>query len=486
MISLTRERFFYRLSWVLLVLLLFITVFGSFLMPHHISPADRKPFEWQMVNGVRKMISPPYPPGSEFWFGSDHRGFDILSLILNGAKYTLGFAFAVTLVRFVIALPIGLYSGAKGRFRSVISTLQLVSSSVPPLLFVYPAMYGLYQAFGLGRGAAPFSKNDILFVEILFGLLVVIGVFSLAHQFAERAAFYSGKEYVISSKTMGASTTRIIFRHLVPHLRPEILFSFLTDFVQMLFLIGQLAVAGLFLGGGEMVVIDPDSHPASVYVLTQIGEWGGLIAYGSKVMRSAPWIVAAPGLFYTSAILILSFFSLQMQKRLTHPHFYKTKTLVQNKPALAFMGAVMVTCAAMLLWVPNKAPQPVVAKALVEMSASEKLQEAAKHVPQGEIDSIKDRATSVMKYLGEGNVQYASAYVFSDSPPPTQAFQKWSEALTKRGYHFDKIGEVKLISADAFMEFQAEVLVKDKNGKAETWYLIMVGNSVEKTKGGPQ
>jgi hypothetical protein len=234
------------------------------------------------------------------------------------------------------------------------------------------------------------------------------------------------------------------------------------------------------------VMIDPDSRPPIQYVLTQIGEWGGLIAYGAKVLRSAPWIVAAPGLFYTSAILILSFFSSQMQKRLTHPHFYKTKPLVQNRPALAFLGAVAVSCAAVLLWMPSKAPVEVMAKVETKINASERLQKMAKQVSQSSIDTMTDQAASVMKYLSEGNVQYATAYVNSESPSLNQPFEKWANALTKRGYHFDRVGTVKLTAADFFLEFEVEVLVKDQSGKQETWYLIMDGYNVVKTKGGPQ
>jgi peptide/nickel transport system permease protein len=344
-----KDRWLYRIACTLLLLLLFVVVFGSYIMPHHVDHDHRLLYDWQVVDGVKKRVHAPFAPSDRFWLGTDHRGYDLLSLLINGAKYTFFYAFLVTVLRFAVGLPIGLWAGVTGRFRQILSTLQMVTSSVPPLLFIFPTMYGLKLIL------PPADREPILFF-----LLVLFGVFQVAHQFSERAAFYNDKLFITASRLMGASPWRLVFRHLTPHLRPEILFAFLTEMVQVLFLFGQLAVVNIFIGGGEVFEItDASTFTKAVTIeLTTSGEWGGLIAYGIQVMRVYPWIVLYAGAFFTAGILILSFYANQLQKRLANPLVYRSLPFVQNKPRLVLVGAVAAACLLLVILSPNKAPQP--------------------------------------------------------------------------------------------------------------------------------
>jgi peptide/nickel transport system permease protein len=308
----------YLLSWALLLLLVFVGLFGSDLMPYELTPENKEPFRYAIINGQQKEVLPPFPPDSKHWLGTDHRGYDVLSLLLNGAKYTLLFTLFVTIARFLFAIPIGLFSGATGKGRSIISTLQLITSSVPAILFVYPTMYELIRTFELNQGLPADDPRVMLFTGILFILLVMIGVFPLAHQFAERSRYFNGKLFIEASRTMGASTTRIVFRHMMPHLRPELLLAFLTEIVQVLFLMGQLAILNIFIGGGEKVVLAEGSKFTAevAFLMTNSGEWGGMIAYGARFIRNFPFLLVSSAAFLTASILILLFFINQLQKRM--------------------------------------------------------------------------------------------------------------------------------------------------------------------------
>ncbi|HEU4963965.1 MAG TPA: ABC transporter permease subunit, partial [Bacilli bacterium] len=225
----SRERLQYHLAWALFWLLAFVAVFGPYLMPHQIDASQKTPYLVVQDHGVSKMINAPFPPSADHWFGTDHRGLDVLSLLLNGGRYTLGFALVVTLTRFLIAVPLGLYVGTTGRGRGLLDTLGSLFSSVPLLLILFPMFFGITRALQINNGLNADDPRLLLFTQLLFGALVLLGVFQPAQQFAERAVFYSGKLYITASRSLGASNTRLVFRHLVPHLRPEILFTFLTD-----------------------------------------------------------------------------------------------------------------------------------------------------------------------------------------------------------------------------------------------------------------
>jgi ABC-type dipeptide/oligopeptide/nickel transport system permease subunit len=467
--SIRKARLMYCLSWALVLLLCFVAVFGSYLMPSPITEEHKIALQKQVIDGAVKMVAPPFAPSSDHWLGTDHRGYDILSLLLNGAKYTLGFALAATLVRFLLAIPLGLFAGAKDKGRNWLSTMQLITSAVPPLLFLFPTMYGLKQVL-------PQEEQDL----VLFALITVLGVFQLMNQFADRAHFYSGKLFIAASKTLGASTSRIIFRHLLPHLRPELLFALLTDFVQVLFLLGQLAVVSIFLGGGEWYVID-DGPPRVIITLTMNGEWGGMIMYGIKTLRSYPWILITSGLFLTVSILILTFFSRQMQKRLSQPHIYQTKPLLQNKPLLGTWALVSTVCIALLLFGTNKAPvhnQPE--PSVATTNAPAQMAMAPKDKPTFDEALVRknmyDSAKQFFSYLHDNRWDYANLLLYantigpitSETEQPSAPFDKWLTAFASKKYQFLEVGTL----TPEGETYKAELKIQGPNGP-ESWYMII-------------
>lgn len=421
----------YRLAWFLFLLLLFVAAFGSYLMPHTIGPDDKIAMTYISKTGEKIFTRTPVEPNADFWVGTDHRGFDILSLILNGAKYTLGFVLGVTLLRFLIALPLGLLAGVRnGWIQKTVHALQLVLTSVPPLLFIFPLAYGIYRALGLNGGIPANDPKNIGFMLIVFFLLVFVGVFPLANQFAERARYYSGKLYISAARTMGASTGRIVSRHLLPHLRPELVFAFIMEFVQALFLLGQLAVFSIFIGGGEPFQVD--DRPPTYIPLTNTGEWGGLIAYGVRFIKPYPWIILTVGTFFTASVLILSFFAKQLKQRLEQPYLYQSKPLLRiqtfelKKGALAMTALTVAAAALLVTTVPNKAP---VFKTQADIKQEQVDQKTAMEQLQHEIETS---AGTFLTLLGQGNWDEAKKHLSPElqaTPDAPEPFATWMAGL---------------------------------------------------------
>lgn len=305
-------RIRYATAWALLLLLAAVVAFGGYVKPYSLNPEVKISFEKRLVNGEEKYITPPFPPDSKRWLGTDHRGYDVLSMLLNGAKYTLGFAMAVTLARMAMALPAGLAAGTTGRGRTLLSTLQSIFSAVPPLLFVFPGLAGLYRSLAISTGLPPGNPNLVWFAFFAFLLMVVVGIFPMAHHMSLRASFYAAKPYVAAARTLGAGSPRIIRRHILPHMKEEIVFAFLTELVQVLFLMGQLGVLGIFLFGGELYDLDFGAYSI---LLTQTGEWCSILSYGAVMIRMYPWIVFSAAAAFMLSILILQFFLSELKRR---------------------------------------------------------------------------------------------------------------------------------------------------------------------------
>src|SRR5262249_935133 len=95
----TSKWFYFPCFLILFIVLL--AAFGSLVKPHGLTEADRIRLVIERVDGVLTYEGAPLTPRSEFWLGTDHRGFDLLSLLLNGLKYTLLYAALLTALRFL-------------------------------------------------------------------------------------------------------------------------------------------------------------------------------------------------------------------------------------------------------------------------------------------------------------------------------------------------------------------------------------------------
>jgi peptide/nickel transport system permease protein len=226
-------------------------------------------------------------------------------------KITLGFALLITAARFAIALPLGLFVGLSGRGKKIVSALQWVTSSIPAIIFLFPLLYGIYNALQLDSGLPVTHPYQLIFSKIVFVSLTAVGIFPIAHQFGERGRFVSGKLFILASKQLGASSFRLMFRHLIPNLRSEIEFAFLAEFVQVLFLLGQLAIFGIYIGGG----INLDYEDNGKVHISSTGEWCAMIDYGIHFISYYPGIILCVGLFFTITIFILQFFLSQLKRQ---------------------------------------------------------------------------------------------------------------------------------------------------------------------------
>lgn len=304
----------YYAAWAIAILLLLIALFGGWIKPHGITPADKINLIPAQVDGKLKYLKPPFAPDSTYWLGTDHRGFDILSLLLNGFKYTLGTALTVTVFRFLFALPWGLWSGTTGRGENALRTMQWIISAVPAFIFLFPPLYGMYFGLKLNLGVKANPHYIMMFTMLFFVMVTFLGIFPLAYQISQRAKHYNEKLFVEASRLMGGGPLHTIRRHIMPSMRFELLFQFLSEFVQVLFLLGQLAVFNIVVGGTETLEYG-DFGVDYVIPVTITGEWCSLIAYGAKYVRLYPWIIVSAGTFFTAVILALQFLLSQLKKR---------------------------------------------------------------------------------------------------------------------------------------------------------------------------
>jgi len=211
-----------------------------------------------LEGGLAQRLEPPSPAHV---MGTDSQGRDEYSRVLFGAQVSLVAGVASVVMGVAIGGTIGaLAGGVGGKLDSVLMRVVDVLLAVPGILLAI----GIVAFLGRGLPQIMFAVavvNVPIFARILRGSLLSL----------------RESDYVTASRSLGASGTRILLRHLLPNsLSPLIVAATLALATAI------IDVAGLgFLGLGP-----PDPRTP---------EWGTMLTDSTKFIRQAPWLLLFPG-----------------------------------------------------------------------------------------------------------------------------------------------------------------------------------------------
>ena len=201
------------------------------------------------------------PPSAEHWMGTDQLGRDVLSRMIYGARISLLIGTVVVGLAASIGTVVGLIAGYAGGW------LDEGLMRLTDVFFAFPA---LILAMAISGALGPSLTNAMIAIAIVswpvYARLVRAQVLSLRE-----------REYVEAAHSLGASSPRIIWQHILPNTLAPLL-------VQASFDMGGaiLSAAGLsFIGFG--------AQPPTA-------EWGVMISDGRNYIVTQPWLSLFPGL----------------------------------------------------------------------------------------------------------------------------------------------------------------------------------------------
>jgi peptide/nickel transport system permease protein len=214
------------------------------------------------------------PPSWEFPLGTDNLGRDMLSRILHGARLSVIVAVAGASLATAISLVIGVITGYLAGWVDMISQ-RFVDAwmSFPDLVILIV----IVSVFGPGMTT----------IVITLGLLFGIGGSRIV-----RSAVIAVREnmYVHAAQSIGASTPRILWYHIVPNVLPPLIVLFTTRLGGAILAESSLS----FLGLGV-----PPPAPS----------WGGMLSgSGRTYMFQGPWLALGPGLSITLVVFATNVF----------------------------------------------------------------------------------------------------------------------------------------------------------------------------------
>lgn len=220
----------------------------------------------QMFDGLT-IEGAPLPPGGAYLLGTDLLGRDLLSRILYGARTSL----IIGVVANGLALLIGTLVGlTAGYFRGWIGAALMRFTD---LMMAFPALL-------LAICLAAIFHPSLWIVALVIALVNWV---QTARVIYTETTALAESEFIAAEKTLGASTGRILWHHLLPHLVPTII------------------VWGT-LGISTTVLLEATLSYLGVGVQPPTPSWGNIIFENQTYFQAAPWLVFIPG----AAILILA------------------------------------------------------------------------------------------------------------------------------------------------------------------------------------
>ncbi len=245
---------------VLALIFLLAAIVSFFWTPYDVTQLD-------IANKLKK-------PDSQYWFGTDHFGRDIFSMIMVGARTSIAVAIVAVGIGLTVGVPLGLAAAAWRH--SLLDELIMRSND---LVFAFPA---LLIAIMITAVFGPGAVNAI----------IAIGIFNIP-VFARltRGAALSiwTRDFILAARTAGKNAFRISVEHILPNIVNLLIVQGTIQFS-----LGILAEAGLsYVGLGAQ---------------PPIPSWGRMLAESQTMISFAPHLALFPGFAIVLTVLGLNLF----------------------------------------------------------------------------------------------------------------------------------------------------------------------------------
>lgn len=242
-------------SLIFVVFLVLLAVLGPILQTHD-----------PLTNSLREVL---VRPSMDHFFGTDSNGRDVYSRLVKGARVSIFIGFSAVAFGVSAGVVIGLVSGYVG---------GVVDYALQRIIDAIMAIPGLILLLAIVSVLEPSMTNLVIALCIFVAprtVRVVRGEVLVAREL----------DYVEAARSLGASTVRIMFRHVVPNVMAPILIIASVTVGQAILIEASLSFLGLGI---------PPPEPT----------WGNMLSgQNRQYMNDAPWLLLAPGAAITLTVL---------------------------------------------------------------------------------------------------------------------------------------------------------------------------------------
>ena len=222
--------------------------------------------------GVFKPSAPSWE--RQHYLGTDTTSRDILARLFYGTRIALIFSLVFTAWVYLIGISVGCAMGYfGGKFDLLFQRIIEIWSNIPFLYMVIIVF-----------SVIPSSLSIPARIGLLLSIMVMFSWTGMTYNMRTETYKEKSRDYIAAARILGASDTRIIFRHILPNV-----LATLVTFMPFIVVSAISAITALdFLGFGL-----PPPTPS-------LGE---LLKQGTSTLRTAPWIVSAA---FTTLVILLT------------------------------------------------------------------------------------------------------------------------------------------------------------------------------------
>jgi peptide/nickel transport system permease protein len=203
--------------------------------------------------------------------GTDNKGRDLLAMIVSGARISLQVGLLATGIAVALGTLIGVTSAyLGGQIDNILMRFTDIMMTFPFFLLLVLIVF----VFG----------PNLAFIVLVIGLTGWTGTARLVRS---EALSLRTREFIMASKALGASDSRIILAHLIPNV------------ISLIIVIATLSIPGVILAEAGLSFIglgDPS-----------VTSWGMVLRAGQQNLDTAWWVAVAPGIMLFLTVLAFNF-----------------------------------------------------------------------------------------------------------------------------------------------------------------------------------
>ena len=242
---------------ILAAALLFVSIFARLLCPYD-------PYKQDLSQALQS-------PSASHLLGTDRYGRDLLSRIIMGSQASIYSTLLLVLIVSVIGTIVGVICGWKGgKVDAVLMRISDIFLAFPELVFA------LAVAGVLGGG-------------IQNAIIAMAAVAWPKYARIARSQTLAQKEtpYMHAARLSGDTTSKMIFRHILPNILGPLLVTAMLDIGTMM-----MGLSGLsYLGLG---------------VMPPTAEWGSMMSESRSMLQMYPWVTLSPGVAIFVSVMIFN------------------------------------------------------------------------------------------------------------------------------------------------------------------------------------
>jgi peptide/nickel transport system permease protein len=205
-------------------------------------------------------------PGLHHWLGSDELGRDTLTRLVVGARVSLEVAFLTVALYLTIGATVGIVAAYYGGW------IDLVLMRVVDVLLAIPAVYLLIlfatlQPFHL----SPHSPGTLAVI------IAIVSWGGLARVLRADALSVRQRDYVLATRSIGATDLRVMLRHVLPNVLPSM-------------------IVAASLGVGAVILLEAALDFIALGIRAPEPSWGNMLFNAQSYFFHSAWLAVIPGI----------------------------------------------------------------------------------------------------------------------------------------------------------------------------------------------